>query len=67
MSFAARSGSAMIADPVLVGPLRDHGALVVEQLLEDDHLALDLVARRLDDVQPLVQDQLLPGLDASPP
>ena len=29
-------------------------------LLDDDDLALDLVARRLDDVQALVQDEL-PG------
>ena len=49
----------MIADLVLVGPQRDERALVVELLLEDDDLALDLVAGRLDDVQALVQDELL--------
>ena len=36
---------------------------VVEDLLEDHDLALDLVARGLHHVQPLVQDQLLAGLD----
>ena len=42
---------------------RDDRALVVELLLEDDDLALDLVARRLHDVEPFVEDQLLAGLD----
>ncbi len=36
---------------------------VVQHFLEDDHLALDLVAGGLHDVQPLVQDQLLAGLE----
>ena len=36
---------------------------VVEDLLEDDDLALDLVAGGLDDVEALVEDELLAGLD----
>src|SRR3990170_1537046 len=49
------------ADLLLVGAQRDDRALLVELLLQDHDVALDLVARRLDDVQPLVQDQLLAG------
>ncbi len=48
---------------VLVRAQGHHGALGVELLLEDDHLALDLVPGRLHHVQPLVQDQLLPRLE----
>src|SRR5207249_6121276 len=51
------------ADPVFVGAERDEGALGVELLLEDDDLALDLVAGGLDDVEALVEDELLPGLE----
>src|ERR1043166_2295583 len=48
---------------VLVGAKRHEGPLRVELLLEDDDLALDLVAGGLDHVQALVQDQLLAGLE----
>ena len=51
------------ADLLLVGAQRDDRALGVELLLEDDDVALDLVAGRLDDVQALVEDQLLAGLE----
>ena len=51
------------ADLLLVGAQRDDGALGVELLLEDDDLALDLVAGGLDDVEALVEDQLLAGLE----
>src|SRR5881397_1555197 len=51
------------SDLLLVRAERDDGALGIELLLEDDDLTLDLVAGRLDDVEPLVQDQLLPGLE----
>ncbi len=51
------------ADAVLVRPLGDDGALLVEHFLEDHDLALDLVARGLHHVEALVQDQLLTGLD----
>src|SRR2546430_16110811 len=47
----------------LVGAERDDGTLGIELFLEHDDLALDLVAGGLDDVEPLVQDQLLPGLE----
>src|SRR2546430_8500312 len=43
----------------LVGAERDDGTLGIELFLEHDDLALDLVAGGLDDVEPLVQDQLL--------
>ena len=57
MSFTGRSGSAMM--PTFSSSARsgDDGALVVELLLEDDDLALDLVAGRLDDVEALVEDR----------
>ena len=51
------------ADLILVRPQGDHRALGIELFLEDDHLALDLVARGLDDVEALVEDQLLTGLE----
>src|SRR5206468_8342062 len=51
------------ADFLFVGAQGDEGALVVELLLEDDDLALDLVAGGLDDVKALVEDQLLTGLE----
>ena len=51
------------ADLVLVRAQGHHRAGLVEDLLEDDDLALDLVAGRLDDVEPLVEHELLAGLD----
>src|SRR5713226_1672864 len=51
------------ADLLLVGAQRDDGALGVELLLEDVDLALDLVAGGLDDVEALVEDELLAGLE----
>ncbi len=51
------------ADLFLVGAEGDEGALGVELLLEDDDLALDLVAGGLDDVEALVEDELLTGLE----
>src|SRR5437667_9968190 len=51
------------ADLLFVGAEGDEGALGVELLLEDDDLALDLVAGGLDDVEAFVQHQLLAGLD----
>src|SRR5439155_143770 len=51
------------ADPVFVGAERDEGALGVALLLEDDVLALDLVAGGLDDVEAFVEDELLAGLE----
>src|SRR5439155_513304 len=51
------------ADLLLVGAEGDDGTLGIELFLEHDDLALDLVAGGLDDVEPLVQDQLLPGLE----
>jgi len=51
------------ADLFLVGAEGDEGALGVELLLEDDDLALDLVAGGLDDVEALVEDELLAGLE----
>jgi len=51
------------ADFFFVGAQGDEGALVVELLLEDDDLALDLVAGGLDDVEALVEDELLAGLE----
>src|SRR6266478_6104613 len=50
------------ADLLFVGAQGDEGALGVELLLEDDDLALDLVAGGLDDVEALVEDELLAGL-----
>ena len=46
-------------DLLAVGAQRDDGPLAVEALLQHDHVALDLVPRRRDDVERLVQDQLL--------
>src|SRR5258705_5338798 len=51
------------ADFLFVGAQGDEGALVVELLLENDDLALDLVAGGLDDVEALVEDELLAGLE----
>src|SRR5437899_2623464 len=51
------------ADLLFVGAEGDEGALGVELLLEDDDLALDLVAGRLDDVEAFVEDELLTGLE----
>src|SRR5437867_7148539 len=51
------------ADLVLVGAQGDEGALGVELFLEDDDLALDLVAGGLDDVEAFVEDELLSGLE----
>src|SRR5262245_61417558 len=51
------------ADLVLVGALGDDGAVILEDFLEDDDLTLDLVAGGLDDVEALVEDQFLAGLD----
>src|SRR5437879_807288 len=51
------------ADFFFVGAQGDEGALVVELLLEDDDLPLDLVAGGLDDVEALVGDELLAGLE----
>src|SRR6266446_1469170 len=50
------------ADLLFVGAQGDEGALGVELLLEDDDLGLDLVAGGLDDVEALVEDELLAGL-----
>src|SRR3989475_12533522 len=47
------------ADLVLVGAQGDEGTLGVELFLEDDDLALYLVAAGLDDVEALVADELL--------
>ena len=54
-----RSGSAMM--PTLSSSARSVtiARSLVELLLEDDDVALDLVAGRLDDVEALVEDQLL--------
>ena len=62
LSFDVAEGIGDDADLVLVGALGDDGAVVVEQFLEDDDLALDLVAGGLDDVEALVQDESWPGL-----
>src|SRR3989454_1070298 len=51
------------ADLLFVGAERDEGALGVELFLEDDDLALDLVAGGLDDVEAFVEDELLAGLE----
>src|SRR5438552_7052653 len=51
------------ANLLFVGAERDEGALGVELLLEDDDLALDLVAGGLDDVEAFVEDELLAGLE----
>src|SRR5438093_13426935 len=51
------------ADLVLVGAQGDEGALGVELFLEDDDLALNLVAGGLDDVEALDEDVLLAGLE----
>ncbi len=51
------------ADLVLVGPEGDDGAALLEHLLEDDHVPLNFVARHLDHVEPLVEHELLPGLE----
>src|SRR2546428_10383472 len=51
------------ADLFLIGAVGDEGALGVELLFEDDDLALDLVAGGLDDVEALVEDELLAGLE----
>ncbi len=48
---------------LLVGPQRHHRPLRVQLLLEDHHVALDLVAGGLDDVEALVEDELLAGLE----
>ena len=54
------------ADLVLVGAQGDDRALLVELLLEDDDVALDLVARRLDDVEALRSgSSSWPGLSVS--
>src|SRR5262249_46218941 len=50
-------------DLLFVGAEGDQRALGVELLLEDDDLALDLVAGSLDDVEALVEDELLPRLE----
>src|SRR5262245_44173793 len=50
-------------DLFLVGAKRNERAFGVELLLEDDDLALDLVAGGLDDVEALVEDELLAGLE----
>jgi len=63
LSRSLRSGIGDDADLFLVGAQRDHRALVVELFLEDDDVTLDLVAGGLDDVQSLVEDQLLTGLE----
>src|SRR6267142_5002380 len=51
------------ADLVFVGAEGDEGALGVELFLEDDDLALDFVGGGLDDVEALVEDELLAGLE----
>src|SRR3989454_6834505 len=51
------------ADLLLVGAQGDDRTLLVELLLEDHDVTLDLVAGGLDDVQSLVEDQLLTGLE----
>src|SRR4030095_3873418 len=51
------------ADFFLVGAQGDEGALGIELLLEDDDLALDLIGSGLDDVEALVEDELLAGLE----
>jgi hypothetical protein len=50
-------------DLLLIRPQGDDGALKVELLLENDDVALHLVASRLDDVEALVEDQLLARLE----
>src|SRR5437773_820846 len=51
------------ADLLLVGAQGDDRTLLVELLFEDHDVTLDLVAGGLDDVQSLVEDQLLTGLE----
>ena len=51
----------MTADLVVVGAHGDERTLGVEQLFEDDDLALHFIAGQVDDVHPFVQDELLPG------
>src|SRR5262249_37006600 len=50
-------------DLLFVGAQGDQCALGVELLLEDDDLALDLVAGGLDDVEAFVENELLTGLE----
>src|SRR5262245_59702732 len=63
LEFDGAEGVGDDADLILVGALGDDGAVILEEFLEDDDLALDLVAGGLDDVEPLVEDQFLAGLD----
>src|SRR5205809_741188 len=51
------------ADLLLVGAEGDDGTLGIELFLEHDDLALDLVGGLLVEIEPLVQDQILPGLE----
>src|SRR5215472_3234197 len=51
------------ADLVLVGAKGDDGAALLQHLLEDDHITLDLIACRLDDIQAFIEDQLLARLE----
>jgi hypothetical protein len=59
-------GSQRVGDDaysVLICPLSDHGALVVDELLEDHDVALDLVPGGVHDVQAFVEHQLLTSSD----
>ncbi len=49
---------------VLVGAEGDYRSALLQHLLENDHIALNFVARHLDHVEPLVEHELLTRLES---